>query len=253
MKNDLSSTPSETGATLLARRQFLVLGSAAMAAAAATSLSADIVRSALVIEDTAPRLSVGFTDATLTQFAEPSFAPRLTDASKLRSGDASLATGVRLKIHGLGRPQGSAGEHGTMAMDAMYRVAGHQEEIPYMAWSHSRTQHFVSSTSARDFVVPVSEGQPLSLAVSTSATAATKNATRRGTVTLSLGNGRRTNKLRTGLYFVAVCPAGTKAPDWASVHAVPAATGTLPVLKQFTLTGYEPVPFDYIVVAADRA
>ena len=247
MKNDLSPT-------LLPRRQFLVLGSAAVAVAAATSLSSDIVRSVLVTEDTAPRLSVGFSDVTLEDFAKPSFAARLTSAAKLRSGDPSLDDGVRLKVHGLVRPEGAKANPVSMGMDVMYRVAGHKEDIPFMAWSHARLPHHTTASSAGAFVVPVSANQPLSLAVSSSATGtAIGGATLRGTVSLALGSGRRENKLRTGFYFVALCPAGTKTPDWASVHAVASENGKLPVLHHSTLLGSEPVSFDYIVVATSRA
>ncbi|HYI11942.1 MAG TPA: hypothetical protein VEK57_23000 [Thermoanaerobaculia bacterium] len=254
MKKHLSPTLSESGAALLARRQFLVLGSAAVAAAAATSLSADIVRSALVIEDAAPRLSVGFTDATLADFASTEFSPWLTAAAKLRSGDSSLRNGVLLKIHGLVRPESASGQQAKLAVDAMYRVAGHEQDVPFMAWSYTHRQRNTTASSSKPFVVPVGAKQPLSLAVSSSGVnAATGDAMLRGTVSLALGNGRRENKLRTGLYFVAVCPAGTKTPDWASIQAVASEDGKLPRLKVATLMGLQLVPFDYIVVSTDRA
>jgi hypothetical protein len=254
MKKHLNPMPLESGPTLFPRRQFLVLGSAAVAAAAATSLSADLVRNVLVVEDTAPRLSVGFSDAKFDDFAKPSFAQRLLPASTLRSGDGLLENGVRLKIHGLVRPESVRDQQASLAMDAMYRVAGQEQAVPFMAWSYSRKQSQTTGSSSKSFVVPVGLRQPLSLAISSSdVNAATGKATLRGTVSLALGNGRRENKLRTGLYFVAFCPAGTKAPDWASIHAVASEEGALPLLKVATLTGLQPVSFDYIVVATDRA
>lgn len=253
MKKHSNPMPLESGPTLFPRRQFLVLGSAAVAAAAATSLSADIVRSVLVTEDSAPRLSVGFTDAKFDDFAQPSFAQRLAPASSLRSGDASLENGVRLKIHGLVRPAAARDRQASMAMDAMYRVAGQEQAVPFMAWSYSRTKTRATGSSSKPFVVPVGAKQPLSLTVSSDVKAATGDATLRGTVSLALGNGRRENKLRTGLYFVAFCPAGTKAPDWASIHAVASEGEALPLLKVATLTGMQPVSFDYIIVATDQA
>ncbi len=254
MKNDLSSAQSDPGAVLLPRRQFLVLGSAAVAAAAASSLSADIVRGALVPEQKTPRISVGYAGATIGEFDAPSFAPRLTAATKLRSGDPALADGVRLKVHGLVRPQAAQGANISMALDAMYRVSGHADEVPFMAWSYARRGQHITSSAAGEFVVPVSTRQPLSLGISTSAPAPVMDdATLRATVNLSLGESRLANKLRAGLYFVAICPAGSEAPHWASIHAVAPEHGTVPVLKQRTLLGLEPVPFDYIVVAAGRA
>jgi hypothetical protein len=122
-----------------------------------------------------------------------------------------------------------------------------------MAWSHARLAHHTTTSSTKPFVVPVSAKHPLSLAVSTSARGAVADAKLRGTVSLGLGSGRRENKLRSGLYFIALCPAGTSAPDWASVHAVASENGQLPALKQATLLGFEPVSFDYIIVSTDRA
>jgi len=254
MKNDVSSPHPTPGVMLLPRRQFLVLGSAAVAAAAASSLSADIVRGALATEQKAPRISVGYSGATIDEFNVPSFASRLTAAAKLRSGDAALAGAVRLKVHGLVRPEAQKSANVSMALDAMYRVSGHNDDVPFMAWSHARRGQHITSSAANEFVVPVNAKQPLSLGISTSApTPVLDEAMLRATVNLSLGEKRLANKLRSGLYFVAICPAGSEAPHWASIHAVAPENGTVPVLKQATLAGLQPVPFDYIIMAAGRA
>jgi hypothetical protein len=253
MKTDCRSTDSDSGPTLFPRRQFLVLGSAAVAAVAASSLSADLVHGALVLEDKAPRFSLGYAAATVDDFNKPSFAARLTSAAKLRSGDPSLADGVRLKVHGLVRPEAQRNTDVSMGLDAMYRVSGPIPEVPYMAWSYAQKRQHTTSSAPKDFVVPMSARHPLSLGVSTSAVrTAIDNAGLRGTVTLSLGDARRANKLRAGLYFIAICPAGSDAPDWASIRAVAPENGSAPLLKRATLTGDAPVPFDYVVVAAGR-
>lgn len=253
MKNQLSNTPSTDDVTLLPRRQFLVLGSAAVAAAAATSLSADIVRTTLVIEDTAPRLSVGFTDATPGDPGMPAFAPRLTGAASLRSGDHSLQSGVRVRIHGVVRAAGRADQPVKLALDALYRVPGHDEAFPYLAWSYARLQGRTADSSSKSFVIPVVGKQPVTLALSSSSEDAKDGATLQALLQFTPGTGRRENKLRRGRYFVALCPRGMKAPDWRSVHAFQPENGSLPVLKTFSLTGFEPVPFDYIVFETDQA
>jgi hypothetical protein len=254
MKNELSSPQTSGDSTLLPRRQFLVLGSVAVAAAATSTLSADLVRGSSAGEHQSPRISLGYVPATVEDFASPSFAARLAPATKLRSGDSSLTGGVRLKVHGLVRPEAQRDTDVSVGIDAMYRVPGHMEDVPFMAWSYARTRQHTSSSAQNGFVVPVSATEPLSLAISTSAVkTAVGNAALRAKVTLALGEGRRTNKLRTGLYFVAICPAGMEAPHWASIHATAPADGTAPRLVQTSLTGYEPVPFDYVVVAAQRA
>jgi hypothetical protein len=251
MTNDLSTSPPEAGETLLPRRQFLVLGSAAVATVAATSISADIVRSALVIEDTAPRLSIGFADASLEQFAQPSFAQPLIAATKLRSGDPALGDGVRIKVHGVVRQTPVPGERFSMALDAMYRVSGRAEAVPFLAWSYA--PYTPAARSSNSFVVPVSAKQPHTLALSTSAVAAkTQNAKMQGVVNLSVGSRRGDNKLRRGIYFLAICPEGGKTPNWSSVYAVRSEDSWLPLLRQATVIGSEPVRFDYLVVTTDR-
>lgn len=255
MKNDSLSTHSDAAATVMPRRQFLVLGSAAVAVAAASSLSAEVVRGVLSTEEKAPHVSAGFAEAAIDDFTKPSFATRVAGAAKLRSGDSSLTSGVRLKVHGIVRSSAAAArsEDFSVAIDAMYRAAGLKEAVPYMAWSHSQNRRRTTTSGAREFVVPVGGRQPLSLAVSSSAAAAVSEAKLRSTMTFSLGDERRTNKLRTGLYFLALLPAGAEAPDWASIRAVSSENGTMPALGQATITGLVPVSFDYIVVAASRA
>lgn len=252
MRKNPLPTSTDSDPLLLPRRQFLVLGSTAVAVAAASSLSADIVRGALVIEDKAPRLSLGFVDANIADFTAPEFTARVKPAADIGSGDSSLADGVRMKIHGLVRPETRAEEPASMGLDVMYRVNGLREDVPFMAWSYGRVGHQTLAGAEKDFVVPINARQPLSLVVSTSAnTAALKSAKLQGAVSLSLADGRA-NKLRTGLYFIAVCPAGTKEPDWSSVRAVPSEKGK-PVLRQAGLGGLEPVSFDYIIVSTSRA
>lgn len=252
MKKDVSSPQSNTGVMLLPRRQFLVLGSAAVAAAAASSLSADIVRGALATEQQAPRISVGYAGAAMDGFNAASFSARLTAATKLQSGDPSFADGgVRLKILGAVRAEAQQNTDFSMALDAMYRVADRPDEVPFMAWSHARRDHRTTFSATTEFIVPVSARQPLSLGIATSAGA--NEGMLRATVSLSLGENRLTNKLREGLYFVAICPAGSPAPQWTSIHAVAAENATVPVLRQGRLAALEPVPFDYIVVAAAHA
>jgi hypothetical protein len=241
MKNDQSPT-------LMPRRRFLIVGSAAVATAAATSLSAtEMLRSALVFEEISPQLSAGFIDAKLEDFSRSLFAPRLAAASKLRSGDAALANGVRLTVHGLVRPDAATGKSLVAGLDAMYRVAGRSEAVPFLAWSRASLGQN-ETRPASPFVVPVSAKHPLSLTVLTSASAKQPEQLR-----FAIDAHRGANKLRTGLYFVAVVPAGMKAPEWSSVRAVRTDQSDLPVLQQVTVLGYERVAFEYLVINSTLA
>ena len=233
------------------RRQFLVLGSAAVVGVAATSLSADIVRSTRTVEEIAPRLSVAFVKASLADFASNDFAPRaLTAAAHLRSGDPALAGGVRMKVHGVVRSDASRAQDVSMGLDAMYRVDGRSESVPFVAWSYAQMASRTTDSAASPFVVPVGARKPLSLSLFTSD--AQQSGKLQATIALSLGSERRANKLRAGTYFLAMCPKGMTAPDWSSIRVVP-SEGKLPLLRQATVLGNEPVPFDYIVISTDRA
>lgn len=248
MKNDHSPV---AGSAMIPRRQFLVLGSAAVVGAAATSLSANMVRGVPASEGTA-RVSAGFAPAAFADVQSPEFAPRaLTAASHLRSGEAALAAGVRVKVHGMVRTDASAVQPVSMALDVMYRVPGQTEAVPFMAWSHAQLAGRKADSAVSSSVVPVGSRMPLSLMVTTG-TVAGQNAKLQAKVDLALGSGRLANKLRSGLYFLALCPAGTAAPDWSSIRVV-RSENALPLLRQATLFGLEPVSFDYIIVSADRA
>jgi hypothetical protein len=233
------------------RRQFLILGSAAVVGVAATSLSAEIVRSTVTVEDIAPRLSVAFVKASLADFASNDFAPRsLTVASHLRSGDPALAGGVRMKVHGIVRTDASRAQDVSMGLDAMYRVDGRSETVPFMAWSYAQLANRTADSAASQFVVPVGARNPLSLSLFTAN--AQQIGKLKASIDLSLGSERRANKLRSGTYFLVMCPKGMHAPDWSSIRVVP-SEGNLPLLRQATLVGHEAVPFDYIVISTDRA
>lgn len=228
------------------RRHFLFLGSAAVAGAAAVSLTDrfnPFARTAPAADASqAPRVSVGFTRATPDEASAGLFA--VAAAHKLRQGDASLAGSVLMRVHGLIR---SAKESGPLSIgvDALHRIGGSKEDVPFLAWTYDRTRAI--ARSVRGFVLPHSE--TFSLAV----VSRTGGESSRSVAAFSAGTKRGANKLRRGTYFLAHCPPGTDAPEWELVRAVVPAAGELPVLQQMTLTGFQPVPFDYIVVTTDRA
>lgn len=239
MKTD--STP-----TLLPRREFLVLGSAAVAAVAATSLTADIVRDVLTVEDRSPRLAVGFAGAIDPGVPVPS-AQRVTSAVHLRSGDAALEGGVLLSILGLVSPRGS--QQRNVAVDTMYRVPGVKEPVPFMAWSQAWFGGRPTQTHSKPVIVPVGDGAPLSLGISTSA----EGQSLRAMVRLGIGRGRFEHKLRPGYYFIALTPNGAATPDWSSIRAVASDSSRHPVLEQVSIAGAQPVPFEYLVLRTARA
>jgi hypothetical protein len=249
MNNEFKTSHEDRGAT---RRQFLVLGSAAVAGAAATTLSADAVRKVFTAEAPAPVLSVGFADATLTDFENPEFAARLSAALDLSSSDPAFSDAVRVRILGLVQPEAERESPVSFAIDAMYRLPGNLHEVPFLAWSHARRahpRHTEFASASTPFTVPVGANHPLKLTVSTTNQVTGKSVSC-GAVELGLGNGRNGGKLRRGVYFVAICPPGAPLPDWGAMQVKGSEKGE-PVLQQPTLAGANGVPFGYVTFVTD--
>jgi hypothetical protein len=227
---------SSDSATLLPRRQFIVLGSAAVAGLATANISAGIRRAA-GLRPELPRLSVGFIDATTEALADPAFSTRVIDASQLQTSLGAFRSGVQLKVLG-GVPAGNGERQAmTMGLDAMYRVEGREEKTPFMAWTHASAS---GASASAPFLVPMDDRQPLSLMISSGGAG---RAPLREIVNLDPRGGRNDYKLRRGVYFVAVHPAGGSAPDWSSIQASGAEVGQVPVLRS---RGLATVTFDYV-------
>lgn len=249
MKSHLEVSSENLGAT---RRQFLVLGSAAVAAAATSSLSAGAVRNVFAAP-LAPTLSLGYSDSTLKDFENPAFSTRVTAALDLRSSDPAFSDAVKVRIFGLVQPESERESGANLAIDAMYRIPGNLHEVPFLAWSHARRPHphhteFASASGP--FTVPIGANHPLKLAVSSANPAGA--AVSCGAVELGLGNGRQVAKLRRGVYFVAVVPPGAPVPDWGAIQVM-GSESAIPVLQNFSLAGSNGVPFGYVIVATDYA
>src|SRR6184192_3377659 len=104
--SNTSQVPA-TKPTAMARRDFLVLGSAAVAGVAASSLSAGTIRG-IANPEAGPILSVGFTDAVEREGKKHKVvrSSALHAAHRLRFADAGFRNGAaRLTVHGLWEPQ----------------------------------------------------------------------------------------------------------------------------------------------------
>jgi hypothetical protein len=229
---------------VIPRRQFLVLGTAAVAGVATTSLTAGIRRAASPREST-PKIAVGFANATMQEFVDPGFAIRIIDAARVGADAGSFDGAVDLRVHGAVRADRNAPQSRlTMGIDAMYRVSGPEPEVPFMAWTYAAQ---AGSQAAGSFRVPIQGNRPTSLLVTAQRA---DSGSLREMISFAQDDRRGTYRLRRGLYFIGIDHSGIAAPDWSSVLAVGAEQGNLPVLREH---GASPVTFDYIVVAADHA
>ena len=242
-----------------------MLTSAAIATAVATDLPAQIVRTAFGFdEELYPLLSVGHFPGSLPELQS---ATRLVGADALRAGDRSLIrSGVRIEVHSFQRAAARAEVPVSIGLNALYRVSGHAEtaRVPFLAWSWASTMSNPSSRPARAFVVPVDSEFPLELTVTTRAPHAGRNplqhderliteSKERSIISLSVGAGRRSMKLRRGIYFLALRSSESeRKPNWRSIGVENVGGGQV-VLTQPTLAGYEPVSFDYLMLSVDKA
>lgn len=256
---------------LMPRRQFLLLGSSALVGAAATSLPAEILCAAFA-DSTLPVLSVGYLAgiaADLGALGGPS--DRFVSAASLRSGDASLASsGVRLKVHQVSRADARRAEPRSIALNVLYRVNdSNDQKVPFAAWTQSLTAAGEQRSSMSRFVVPVTTAAPLELTVALRAPRAARSAAAdfahdedfrttegngRSLAAFSVGRERGMNKLRRGIYVLALRTATQQqTPDWQSIRFIAPAEGSAPVLARASLFGHEPVSFDYIAIAVESA
>ncbi len=120
---------------------------------------------------------------------------RATPAARLTGGEARLARGARITVHGLIAPEGLAG----LGVRAAELLVGFPAGTEYRAWSHALLPVENEGTPVR-FTVPVDGGLRLALELEA------LGFERRETV-LSLGREPGTPKLRAGHYLIALDPA----------------------------------------------
>ena len=262
MNGAAPGVPSDAKSATMPRRKFLVLGSAAVVGAAAADLPAQMVRTALGLDEQwFPLLSVGYLSGSAAELTAPAASlRRLVGADKLRSGDASLAdAGARVTVHEFRRAAERASQPVSVGVNALYRVD--DAKVPFLAWTYSATRH-TTHDMTKSFVMPVDAAHPLELTVANRAPLAGPDAKarderavteskERSIASFSVGEGRRSMKLRRGVYFLALrSGAFDRTPDWRSI-SVQTVDGK-PVLVEATVAGYQPVSFDYVTVSIDR-
>ena len=239
------------GVLLVPRRDFLIFGSAA-AVGVAVAGNADAQWTQKAIDDAAA-LSIGFVDGSFDEVRAAERPRALSNAS--RHGHTNhLGDVTRVKVHGIVCAE-SAPAVEAITLDAIYRVPGIAEAVPFHAWS-SRVQPRVGSSSANKFVIGTSPASPLTLALTTQQAPSWHASLARrffGAPAAPAATRAIATLRRSGVYFIVVPAAGQREPNWASIRVVAPVNGNLPQLEQSSLLGSKPVSFDYIVVAADRA
>jgi hypothetical protein len=249
----------------LGRRDFLILGTAAAAGAAATSLAAGTI-STIVTPAAGSILSVGFVERLQADAS-------VLGALRLRQADAAfLRSGARVTVLGAFRPEALATAPVSIRLSAFYPYLTEQGRLPFMAWSQSLDARGVLNVSGgASFTVPLDENGTLPISVERVdltpsrlgrlfAAATPGVASQRPNLASLEGSGnvcRLTSgnsgdvRLREGTYFIALRRSNSdRAPNWSSLSIqgdkVSAPGGVL-------RNGERPVPFEYVALSLNYA
>lgn len=256
MGNNSSKDPD--GTLALPRRDFIMLGSVAVAGVAASGLSAEAIR-AVTGPIGGSVLSIGFTEAgaqTDTQIVR---------AQRLSGSDRDLATrGARVTIRAYSRPEERRREPLGVDVTAFHPVSG--QSLPVAAWSFRHACGVASATGRTSFNVAPDADGGVTLGIERKAARrgpAPAVPARRGLLSWARRQnmptveeldrdgsicrftaGRNGVPLRAGTYVIALGdPSRDHAPDWSSVVMEPNGT-----LVQPSIAGRMPVAFEYLTL-----
>lgn len=213
------------------RREFLISGSTGLAAVALGIPSSVQALAAT----TAAAIAIGYVPETRGRHRgvriEVPDEPSVISAKAILQPDpAFLRLDARIRILGLQKPASAP-----FTLSVHYRIDDGRI-VPFHAWS-------TGSPPIR-FTAPAEVDHGILLSVE-SATGTQR------TARLALVTGGDTPKLRRGTYFLA--PTEDSEPRWSSYQYVPVASEGRRLLCRQTLDGYEPVPFDCLIVNIDYA
>ncbi|HEV7768225.1 MAG TPA: hypothetical protein VGQ76_24700 [Thermoanaerobaculia bacterium] len=254
----------------LPRRDFLVLGSAAVVCAATSSVASATVR-AIASPVGGAVLSVGYAEPT--EGTDSGNSSRLIAAQSLRLADRGFdRNGARVTVHGLWRPEARETAPASIRFSTFAPNAA-----PFLAWSYSLDAKGRSIVSPRasftaalhaDGTLPFAVernvlhaapsrrlGGLLSFARSSAASNAlpelAKLEQQKDTVCRLSSGERGDARLRPGMYFIALRESSSQPqPDWSSVLVDRSAND----LSAGVLSRHgRPVAFEYIALSVDYA
>lgn len=273
---------SHDTAVLLHRREFMILGSVAVAGAAASGLPQQVMRAVAGSHPVSlPIVSLGYWDGSFdkTRLGAGSSETmhRLASAVSARSADRALDGSVRVSVNGFWRAEYHRQKPVSVALNVMFPVG--DERIPFHAWSHTTHRGVAKNAPPPQFVVPVDARHPIELNIEMRMPAGStppalarvkrflslddRNDEQRngsGACILALDSRSSSIKLNRGVYFIALQEDPRDAsPNWSAVRMRdPHAPGALDasgagILVQGGLLGLEPVPFSYLMISVDKA
>lgn len=276
--SDHQTVPPEAaqGKYMFARREFLVLGSAVVAGAAASTVTAGTIRN-ISSSPAGAVLSVGYTDA----ISRVGSAHKMETGSSVVSAERFLLSdhrfrdgGARVTVHGVWQPEGRREDPSSIRITSFFPHA--DGPLPFFAWQHAVDERGRRITSKRANFVAALDAQgalPLAIERNDRAAAPVRRLTRllsySRTETLEstmpslvalekAGNVCRLSvgdagdaRLRAGTYFIALRESlFDRAPNWSSITLDgDVVNRTSSLLHQ----GGRPVDFGYLTVSIEPA
>jgi hypothetical protein len=253
MFNRSSSPGAETEKWALPRRDFLVLGSAAVLGAAASSVTASTLVS-VAAPEAGSVLSIGYAPVAAEDAA-------VLHADTLRFSDNTFRdSGVRVTVHGFSAPE----KDSLVSVHLSTFVRAGESAVPFLAWSHSARAAGPHAVSPRasflasldengtlPFAIERSERSrrwsrlftPIAPAADTLPELAKLEAT--GNVCRLSSGARASAPLRAGTYFIALRrTASERQPDWSSITVDATAADASNALRR----NGRPVDFEYVAI-----
>ena len=278
--------PSTSAPSLLiARRHFLLAGSAAVVGAAATGLPQQVVR-VLKGSDatTLPILSVGYWNGSIgtasAEEAKAGIGHNVKAADRLSASGNALAGGATVRVVGLWRAEQHRATPANIGIKAIFPAVDPKsgEKLSFVAWNHSSTEKSAHRSAPSKFFAPVDGRNALELGVEMthpvrqeafltrkvkemlSISEPAAPVTKSGVCSMTVNRRSSSLQLNRGVYFIALQESEHDAkPDWSSIKMLdPQAPGATDaagkgLLYRASLTGAEPVPFSYLVISVDQA
>lgn len=252
MSNHSATPDAEIEKWALARRDFLMLGSAAVVGAAASSVTASTIR-AVASPVAGSVLSVGFFDQGIADAR----SPRLLDRGFHHDS-------ARVLIHGFSRPAGSDSPLSVRVSTFAPIAAG---PLPFLAWTHTTDGRSENSSPRSSFVVAldakgtlpiaIERVEPVSRhlsrflrAVPASTALPDLDALEQSGSVCRLSNSSGSDaRLRPGTYFIALRRSSyDRQPDWSSI----VIDQTSAVMTDALRRGGRPVDFEYVALTIDH-
>jgi hypothetical protein len=254
---------SNEEAMTLPRRDFILLGSVAVAGVAASGLSSNAIRT-IVAPAAGSVLSVGFAESIRGERQAVHSAARAPRTS-------SLGSSARITVHGVWRPEESRNTPLGIGVATYY--PGALAPLPVIAWNYRSFRSSMTGSGRTSFEAPLQADGSLAFSIERTTPGAPKLVGMAKPRRFSFSREAKqplmpnlaaleksgdvcrltADVLQQGTYFVALRSSWSdRAPDWSMLHVAENAAPLQPHGPSVLRTAVREVPFEYLMVSIDR-